>query len=147
MRQVAVGIILRDGHVLACQRRRDTVYPLLWEFPGGKLEEGETAPEALERELREELSIQATVGGEFHRQEWVYRDGFTNPEKDGSFRVFYFLVRSFIGTPVNNAFEQFRWVKPAELLHMDILEGNREAVVRLVDYATNQTTPDDPTGR
>ena len=123
MRQVAVGIVMRNGQVLACQRKSDAVYPLRWEFPGGKLEEGETPAAALVRELREELSIQATVGREFHRQEWVYPQSAKLPKQDGSFRVFYFVVDSFTGAPVNNAFEQIRWVSPTELQQMDILEG------------------------
>ena len=138
---------MRDGQVLACQRRPDAVYPLRWEFPGGKLEEGETATEALVRELHEELSIEATVGREFHRQEWVYPQSAGNPEQDGSFRVFYILIDSFTGTPVNNAFEQIRWVSPTDLQQMDILEGNREAVARLITYASNQTTQDNPGSR
>lgn len=138
---------MRDGQVLACQRKSDAVYPLRWEFPGGKLEEGETPAEALVRELREELSIQATVGREFYRQEWVYPQSAKSPRQDGSFRVFYFVVDSFTGTPVNNAFEQIRWVSPTELQQMDILEGNREAVARLITYASNQTTQEGTQGR
>ena len=138
---------MRDGQVLACQRRPDAVYPLRWEFPGGKLEEGETAAEALVRELHEELSIEAKVGREFFRQDWVYPQSAEKPEQDGSFRVFYILVDSFTGTPVNNAFEKIRWVSPTELQQMDILEGNREAVARLITYASNQTIQDNPVSR
>ena len=59
MKEVAVGIILQDGNVLACQRKRDATYALKWEFPGGKLEPGETPEHALVRELHEELAIHA----------------------------------------------------------------------------------------
>lgn len=142
MKEVAVGIIMKDGHVLACQRKRDAKYALKWEFPGGKLEAGETQEHALVRELREELAIDAKVETEFFRQEWIYHEGTDNPrltdgqaQRDGSFRVFYFLVREFSGEPVNRAFEQIRWTRPHELQAMDILEGNREAVERLVKYA------------
>ena len=51
MREVAVGILRGDGKVLACQRRRNAVYPLKWEFPGGKVEAGESPAEALRREV------------------------------------------------------------------------------------------------
>ncbi len=128
MKEVAVGILRGDGKVLACQRKRDAVYSLKWEFPGGKVEAGETPSEALRRELREELGIEATPGAEIHRQEWVYPDGVADPKKDGSFRVFYFLVDRYTGVPRNNAFEQIRWVTIPELRRLDILEGNREAV-------------------
>ncbi len=128
MKEVAVGILRADGKVLACQRRRSAVYPLKWEFPGGKVESGETPADALRRELREELGIEATPGAQIHRQDWVYPDGVADPKKDGSFRVFYFLVDRFAGVPANHAFEEIRWVTVPELQKLDILEGNQEAV-------------------
>jgi 8-oxo-dGTP diphosphatase len=140
MQPVAVGVLMKDGHVLACQRKRTARYPLKWEFPGGKIEPRETAWEALVRELREELTIEAERGEEFHRQEWTYPEGTVDPAGDGTFRVFYYLIRSFSGEPTNQAFEQICWVRPAELLGMDILEGNREAVVLLVKHALSHRT-------
>jgi 8-oxo-dGTP diphosphatase len=135
MKQVAVGIILKNGFVLACQRRRDASYPLKWEFPGGKLEEGETPEAAVVRELHEELGIDAVVESEFFRQDWTYEEAATGPKDVGTFNVFYLLIREFAGTPVNHAFEQIRWVTPEELEAMDILEGNRIAVNLLVRQA------------
>jgi 8-oxo-dGTP diphosphatase len=140
MKEVAVGIIMRDGKVLACQRKRAARYPLKWEFPGGKLELGETPEHALIRELREELAIEAIIEKEFFRQEWVYTEATDNPNRDGSFRVFYFLVREFSGELVNHAFEQIAWKQIHELSIMDILEGNREAVNRLVTYVEERQT-------
>lgn len=140
MKEVAVGIVLKDGHVLACQRRKDAKYALKWEFPGGKLEPGETPEHALQRELFEELAIDVSIDSEFHRQEWIYTEGTNNPMQDGSFRVFYFLIRTFSGKPENRAFERIEWKYPHELLTMDILEGNREAVERLVKYVETQQT-------
>jgi 8-oxo-dGTP diphosphatase len=132
MKEVAVGILRSNGRVLACQRKRNAVYPLKWEFPGGKVERGESPLEALRRELREELGIEATPGVEIYRQEWVYPDGVADPKRDGAFRVFYFLVDQYTGVPENHAFEQIRWVTFAELSRLDILEGNREAVEKLL---------------
>ncbi|MTD39834.1 pyrimidine (deoxy)nucleoside triphosphate diphosphatase [Erwinia sp. CPCC 100877] len=59
---VVAAIIHRRGEILLAQRPPDGDQPGLWEFPGGKLEPGESQPQALIRELREELGIQATVG-------------------------------------------------------------------------------------
>ena len=92
------------------------------------MESGESPAGALRRELREELGIEATPGAEIHRQDWVYADGVADPERDGSFRVFYFLVDRYAGVATNHAFEQIRWVTLTELDRMDMLEGNREAV-------------------
>jgi 8-oxo-dGTP diphosphatase len=137
MKQVAVGVIINKDRVLACQRKRDAKYPLKWEFPGGKLEQGETAEVAVVRELREELNIEAVVESELLRQDWTYPNGASSSSNDGAFRVFYFLIGKFSGTPVNNAFEQIRWVTPAELSGMDILEGNRRAVELVLANANN----------
>ncbi|MBI4536300.1 MAG: NUDIX domain-containing protein [Ignavibacteriae bacterium] len=135
MKHVAVGIIMKDGQVLACQRKGTARYPLKWEFPGGKLESNESAESALIRELCEELSIEPIVEKEFHRQEWTYAEGTDMSVNDGAFKVFYFLIRSFQGKPVNNAFEQIRWVTPTTMQTMDILEGNRAAIDLLVKHA------------
>ena len=140
MKQVAVGIIMKNGQVLACQRKGTVRYPLKWEFPGGKIEQNETPEEALVRELREELSIEAALEKEFFRQDWVYPDSAGAARNDGTFRVFYFLVRWFKGEPVNRTFEQILWVSPSELQAMDILEGNREAVALLVKHAKEAQT-------
>ena len=135
MKQVAVGIIVQDGHVLACQRKRSARYPLKWEFPGGKLEPRETAAEAMIRELHEELLITPVSYEEFYTQDWVYTEGVEDPGADGAFRVVYYLIHSFKGKPVNKAFEQFQWVTPPTLLTMDSLEGNRPAIRLLLDRA------------
>jgi 8-oxo-dGTP diphosphatase len=128
MKEVTVGILRRGGKILACQRKPDAVYPLKWEFPGGKLERGETSVEALRRELLEELGIKATVGGILHRQDWTYPEGTAHPARDGSFRVIYHLIDAFAGEPVNRVFADIRWVTPVELDALDVLEGNREVV-------------------
>ena len=137
MKHVAVGVILNNGRVLACQRKRSVRYPLKWEFPGGKIEPGETARDALVRELREELAIEAVPGELLLSHEWVYRNGSQNPEQDGRFHVTYFIVRSFAGEPLNHTFEDIRWVTPVTLQDMDILEGNREAVALLLKRSGN----------
>jgi len=141
MKEVAVGILIHDGHVLACQRRRDAPYPLKWEFPGGKIESGERPEHSLRRELKEELGIDVLASRQFFRQEWTYPEGISDPGSDGTFRVYYYLVSTFSGTPVNNVFEQILWVIPADLQSMDILEGNREAVARLVENGDTLTGP------
>ena len=125
MKEVAVGIIFRNGTVLTGQRKHTARYPLKWEFPGGKLEPGETPTAALVRELDEELGIHAVPGPEYHRQEWDYGDR--------AWRVYYFPVHAFTGEPENRTFGQIRWVPLDELLTMDILDGNREVVERMAN--------------
>jgi 8-oxo-dGTP diphosphatase len=132
MKSVAVGIVMKGGQVLACQRKGTVRYPLKWEFPGGKIEPGESAREAVIRELNEELAIDAVPGPVLLTHEWTYGEGAQSPAHEAHFRVTYFLIQSFTGEIQNRTFESLRWVTPAELQQMDILEGNREAVALLL---------------
>ena len=67
MKRVVAALILKDGLLLACQRTRHQPMPLKWEFPGGKIEDGEQPRDAMRRELEEELGIVAEVGTEVAR--------------------------------------------------------------------------------
>lgn len=62
MHRVVSALVEVDGRFLITQRRPEAVLPLLWEFPGGRVEEGETDEQALVRELRERMAVEATVG-------------------------------------------------------------------------------------
>ena len=141
MKRVAVGIIVKDGLVLACQRKKTVRYPLKWEFPGGKIEPGETAREAVIRELQEELAIEAVPDRILLTHDWTYSDGAPSPLHETHFQVTYFLIHAFSGELQNRTFESTRWVSPAELQTMDILEGNRQAVALLLqqpDHAASR---------
>jgi mutator protein MutT len=121
MTRAVVAIIHKENRILVCQRSRQSRYALKWEFPGGKMEEGESVLDCLRRELREELAI--TIGG-FDRQETAtnhYDDG-------GTFEVTYCFVSRFTGVVKNNVFEDIRWTTLSELRTLDILSGNRPFV-------------------
>ncbi len=62
---VTAAIIIHDGKVLLTRRKADVPYPLLWEFPGGKVEAGEDPRDCIVREIREELAIDVSVSGIF----------------------------------------------------------------------------------
>lgn len=118
LRFVAAALIIRDGNVLIGQRRPDQPMASLWEFPGGKIEAGETAQQALERELAEELGIQATIGQQIIRIRHNYRHG-------GAVDLQFFVVREFTGEIVNQIYQQVRWVKLEELPEFDFLAADR----------------------
>ena len=59
---VVAGVVIRQGRVMLCQRRAEVHNGLKWEFPGGKIEPGESPEQALARELREELAVDVSVG-------------------------------------------------------------------------------------
>src|SRR5436305_9437449 len=72
MLQVVAAILERDGRILICRRTPHQSHPLKWEFPGGKVEPGETPEAALARELEEELGIFGAAGEEIMRYEYCY---------------------------------------------------------------------------
>jgi 8-oxo-dGTP diphosphatase len=121
---VAAGILRRNGHILACQRLPEASFGLRWEFPGGKVESGESPAQALSRELREELGIGAEIGAEVARIGHAYRDHPT-------VLLHFFEVARFEPEPRNLAFAAIRWAAGAELASLDWLEADRELVRRL----------------
>ncbi len=118
---VVAAVIERGGLILICQRRRDDSHALKWEFPGGKVEPGESPRAALGRELEEELAIQARVGPQMARLTHRYRGG-------RAFRLIFFRVSDFRGEPENLNFEQFAWVPPERLPDYEFLEADADFV-------------------
>jgi len=88
------------------------------------VEAGESPPEALARELHEELAVRAQIGDEMERYEFRY------PGKSAILLIFY-AVTDFAGEPRNCVFQEIRWVVPEELPGFDFLEGDVEFVKRL----------------
>lgn len=122
--QVVAAVVVRDGQILVCQRRDKGAFPLKWEFPGGKVQPGETLERALVRELREELGVEARIGRLLHRCLYRYE------EFDWPLELSFFSA-SFAGSPVNRTFAQVRWVAPEELLRLDFLPADRAFVRQL----------------
>ena len=119
MLQVVAGILERGGRILIGRRKAEQSHALQWEFPGGKVEPGETAEQALARELEEELGIRRAAGTEIARYEYRY------PGKD-PIELIFFRVESYDGEPRNLVFHEMRW-EPAEGLGcLDFVEGDRD---------------------
>ncbi|HYE75450.1 MAG TPA: NUDIX domain-containing protein [Blastocatellia bacterium] len=114
---VVVALILKNGAVLMCQRPETKIYGLHWEFPGGKVEPGETRAEALVRELREELGIEAEIGEEYFKEIASYSNGMT-------YDITYFIVRHFKNEPVNKEFASIGWIDRSLLPTLQHLSGN-----------------------
>jgi len=121
MKHVVAALIWKDGKILICQRTRHQVMPLKWEFPGGKIEEGEQPRDALHRELDEELGINAVIGHEVARIRHQYPSG-------NSVELRFYGVHEYSGEMENRIFRDIRWTTPAELPSYDFLEADLELV-------------------
>ena len=121
MVQVVAAIIERDGRILIGQRQPEQSHPLKWEFPGGKLEPGESPQQALTRELEEELAIRDARGPEIIRYEFTY------PGKKPIMLIF-FRVSEYEGEPQNLIYREMRWEPRAKLPEFDFVEGDREFI-------------------
>ncbi len=122
---VVVAALIQSGaRLLIAQRRRDDRHPLKWEFPGGKVEPGETAQAALRRELEEELGVDATVGREIARYRHRY-------EGRPPLLLIFYAVTEFRGEIENRVFERVCWERPERLSDYDFLDGDLEIVRRL----------------
>jgi len=117
MKRVVAALIVKDGKLLVCQRTRHQTMPLKWEFPGGKIEEGEQPRDALRRELDEELGIVATIGDELARIQHEYPNG-------GMVELRFYVVRDYLGELENRIFRDIQWAEPADLPKFDFLEAD-----------------------
>jgi len=117
MKRVVAALIVQDGKLLVCQRTRHQTMPLKWEFPGGKIEEGEQPRDALRRELDEELGIVATIGDEIARIQHEYPNG-------GMVELRFYIVREYQGEVENRIFKDIQWATPKDLPKFDFLEAD-----------------------
>ncbi len=124
-RLVVAALILRHAQngndnaheILICQRKPNQPMSLKWEFPGGKVEDGETSEQALARELDEELGITARIGRQVARVRHKYRNG-------GAIDLQFFLVDEFQGALENRIFNDMRWSALSELPGYDFLAAD-----------------------
>jgi 8-oxo-dGTP diphosphatase len=120
---VTAAVIEREGRFLLTCRPAGTHLAGFWEFPGGKCEEGETPEHCLERELREELDVQATAGHE------IFRTRYTYPDRLIELR---FLSCSFSGNPRPQQGQQMRWVARGDLPKLPFPPADRQFVEKLL---------------
>jgi 8-oxo-dGTP diphosphatase len=132
MKVVAAVIERADRRLLVGQRRRNDTSPLKWEFPGGKIKEGETPQAALARELREELGVTMRKCAEIVRVTHTY----VASAEELEIRFFAAEIGEEALEP--RAFEQVQWVLPKELGGYDFLAANAQLVANL---ATGRVKP------
>jgi 8-oxo-dGTP diphosphatase len=120
---VVAAVIRRDGKILITQRPDHVHLPRLWEFPGGKVEAGESLEVALIREIREELGIKIQVNGDFFTAEHHY------PDK--SVRLHFFDCTIIEGDPMPLDVADLRWVVPANLSEFEFPAADADLIAKL----------------
>ena len=123
--EVVAGLICENGRVLACQRSADAAFPLKWEFPGGKVEEGENHKDALRRELHEELGIAVESAKEICQYQHTYKG-------ISKVHLTFFWVQKYKREVKNLVFRQIVWVELNELSKFDFLDGDLTLIEKLV---------------
>jgi 8-oxo-dGTP diphosphatase len=111
MIEVTCGIIVKGNKILVTQRSERMKLPLKWEFPGGKIEENETAEKCLLREIKEELNIEITILKRLNASPYDY----------GTFKInlIPFIAEYKNGLLKLAEHKDFKWMKANELLSLD----------------------------
>lgn len=121
---VVGAILIKDGKILCAQRGPDKSLPHLWEFPGGKIEEGETPQMALKRELQEELKIKVEVDDEIYDSvSYEYDFGIVNLST-----IISYLKQ---GEPILTEHTAIKWLKPNEIMQLDWAPADIPTVKKL----------------
>ena len=121
---VVAGIIINQNKILIGKRKDKDIGGGKWEFPGGKIEVGETNSEALERELYEELGISVKIGKELMNYEHMFKTTIYN--------ITFMEITDYEGEIYNNAHSEIKWVKFSNLPEYDFISGDDRFIQSLI---------------
>jgi 8-oxo-dGTP diphosphatase len=125
MTKVAVAIIEKEGRILIARRIKNDPLKYRWEFPGGKVEEGETAEECVKREVFEELGIDIMVKERICASPYDYAHM--------SIELLAYKASHVSGELKRHEYQRVQWVMPSELDSYDFPEANRPLINRLMN--------------
>lgn len=126
---VVTALIRKNGKVLLGQRPTGETLAGAWEFPGGKIEQGESPQEALKRELQEEIGVDAEIG--------ELKLAHTHSYGERGVLLLFYEVLFWKGEPKTIYHDDLRWVEPPELERIQIPEANRNILTQLIDILKN----------
>ncbi|HBE88576.1 MAG TPA: 8-oxo-dGTP diphosphatase MutT [Elusimicrobia bacterium] len=123
MKQVTAAVIEKDGRVLIAQRKSGDALAGKWEFPGGKLEPGETPEACLRRELKEEFGVETEIGDFICSSEFEY--------KHFHIELLVYRARHISGEFQLHDHAAIEWVAPADLLKYDLASADIPVIEKL----------------
>ena len=125
---IVTGAIIQNGDKFLIGRRGSgEKSPGMWEFPGGKLEEGESLENCIKRELKEELNIDAEIGELYC--------SYTHKYTHISYELYFYKITSFEGEPVKSAHDKLEWEKLENFNKYDFLPGDDLVIEKLINDA------------
>ena len=127
--RVVAGLVARNERFLVTRRGPDAARANQWEFPGGKLEPGETGYQALVREFREELSLEVLSARPLFSCLHNY--------PDCKVELHLWQVTDFRGEARGLEGQELRWVSPTDLRSLDFLKGNRSLLGRICELVNS----------
>ena len=125
MTEVVAALIWKDNKFMICQRPAHKARGLLWEFVGGKVEEGETKEQALIRECREELAVTISVGNVFMDVIHEY------PDLTVHLTLFNATIAE--GVPQKLEHNDIQWIKPSEIPNYEFCPADEEILARICE--------------
>ncbi|MFV0626698.1 MAG: 8-oxo-dGTP diphosphatase MutT [Alphaproteobacteria bacterium] len=130
--EVAAGIIINQGKILIAQRKKNSNFEMLWEFPGGKLEKGETLKDCLKREIMEELGLEIEVGNFFKDVLFDYETAIV--------KLNMFFAKSKTNCiNVLNAHEEAKWVAISDLKSYELVPADSLILDELLKHFQSNT--------
>jgi 8-oxo-dGTP diphosphatase len=129
---VTAAVILRENRYLVTRRQRGVHLEGFWEFPGGKCDAGESLAACLARELREELDVEARIGGEIHVVTHRYDDRIVE---------LHFIECELAGDPQPQLGQEMRWVPPGELMMLEFPPADTELIRMLTTSGVGRISP------